>query len=163
MVDSSVSPRWHIAGALATWLVPGLGHWLLGQHKRGLILLTSIGLLWLGGFFIGGVSVFDRKEHPIWYIGQMLVAPSILAEKWHHSLQDAQGQPAFPDDDAIPYEPSYGHIHEQGVLYTSLAGMLNLLAIMDVLYQDPKAGRHKPEHAPQTPNTAAANGGGGTA
>lgn len=150
----TASPRWHFAGALAAWLVPGLGHWLLGQHKRGVILLVSIGLLWTSGFFIGGVGVFDRKDHPIWFIGQMLIAPSIVVEGWDRSLKGPDALPPRPDAAVIPYTPSYGHVHEQGVLYTALAGMLNLLAIMDVLYQDPTA-RNRPAPAGEEPPAAA--------
>jgi Family of unknown function (DUF6677) len=143
LTAKTASARWHFAGAIAAWLVPGLGHLLLGQKGRALILMTSIGLLWLGGFFIGGVGVFDRKGHPIWFMGQMLIAPSVLVEGYHRSLQGPNGLPPRPDDPAGPYQPSYGHVHEQGVLYTSLAGMLNLLAIMDVLYRDPADPRHR--------------------
>ncbi len=143
MSVKSASPSWHFAGAVAAWLVPGAGHLLLGQKGRAAILLASIGMLWLGGFFIGGVGVFDRKGHPIWFMGQMLIAPSVVVEGYHRSLQGPDGLPPRPDDTAGPYQPSYGHVHEQGVLYTSLAGMLNLLAIMDVLYRDPADPRHR--------------------
>jgi len=165
--DKTASPRWHFAGAIAAWMVPGLGHWLLGQRKRGAILLVSIGLLWTSGFFIGGVGVFDRKGHPIWFLGQMLIAPSIVVEKWDRSLQGPDAAPARPDAAVIPYTPSYGHVHEQGVLYTALAGMLNLLAIMDVLYQDPASrNRHRrpaepPTPGPGTDDAAAVTNGGG--
>lgn len=152
------SPRWHFAGALAAWLVPGLGHLLLGQKGRALILMASIGLLWLGGFFIGGVGVFDRKGHPIWFMGQMLIAPSVLVEGYHRTLQEPGGQPPRPDDLAGRYKPSYGHVHEQGVLYTSLAGMLNLLAIMDVLYRDPTDPRHRQHRDRGTKPTGRDNG-----
>lgn len=149
MSDSSAHPRWHFVAAIAAWLVPGLGHWLLGQKARGLILLLSIGSLWLGGFFIGGIDVFDRGEHPVWYMGQMLIAPSILVENRHRALQGPDAQPPRPDAKTIAYKPSYGHVHEQGVLYTALAGMLNLLAIMDVLYQDPAARARQAVKAPE--------------
>ncbi|MCW5853712.1 MAG: hypothetical protein KIT87_26835, partial [Anaerolineae bacterium] len=36
------------------------------------------------------------------------------------------------------YQPSFAHVNEQGVLYTALAGLINLLAILDVIYKDPK-------------------------
>jgi len=137
------SPRWHFAGAVAAWLCPGLGHLLLGQKQRALILLMSVGLLWLSGWFIGGISVFDRKGHPIWFLGQMLIAPSVLVEGYHRTLQSPDGQPPRPTDPTVPYKPSYGHVHEQGVLFTSLAGMLNLLAVIDVLYRDPADPRHR--------------------
>lgn len=164
------SPKWHFAGAIAAWLIPGAGHLMLGQKGRAAILLASIGLLWLGGFFIGGVTVFDRKSHPVWFMGQMLVAPSVLVEGYHRSLQTPTGLPPRPDDPTGPYQPSFGHIHEQGVLYTSLAGMLNLLAIMDVLYRDPTDHRHRyhyrqkpPEDTPQTPTPPTNPSGGGAA
>jgi Family of unknown function (DUF6677) len=143
LTAKSAKPRWHFAGALAAWLFPGLGHLLLGQKQRALILMMSIGLLWLSGWFVGGISVFDRTGHPIWYLGQMLVAPSVLVEGYHRTLKDSNGLPPRPDDPTGPYEPSYGHVHEQGVLFTSLAGMLNLLAIIDVLYRDPADPRHR--------------------
>ena len=149
MPDTSTSPRWHFASAIAAWLVPGLGHWLLGQHRRGLILFVSIGFLWTGGFFIGGISVFDRPNHPIWFMGQMLTAPSIVVERLHQTLQGPNAMPPRPDAQDIAFTPSYGHVHEQGVLYTALAGMLNLLAIMDVLYQDPATrSRHEVDPDP---------------
>ena len=139
MSETRERPQWHIVSAIAAWLVPGLGHWLLGQRRRAVILCVSIGFLWISGFFIGGINIFDRKAHPVWFAGQMLLAPSLVAEYGHRKLDGINGGPARPDSDHIPYVPSYGHIHEQGVLYTALAGMLNLLAIMDVLYQDPTA------------------------
>ncbi len=157
MSDKTASPRWHFAGAIATWLIPGAGHLLMGQKGRAAILLASIGMLWLGGFFIGGVSVFDRKGHPVWFMGQMLIAPSVLVEGYHRSLQDPAGQPPRPDDTTGTYQPSYGHIHEQGVLYTSLAGMLNLLAIMDILYRDPADPRHRYLNRTPSPTTAPNN------
>ena len=43
--------RIYLVGILG-WLIPGAGHLLLGQKGRAAILLTSIGMLWLGGFFI---------------------------------------------------------------------------------------------------------------
>ncbi len=143
MTRETSLPRWHFIGAIAAWLLPGLGHLLLGQWRRGLILMVSIGLLWLSGFFIGGVSVLDRKGHPIWFMGQMLLAPSVIVDVFHRSLQEPNSQPPRPDNPAGRYKPSYGHVHEQGVLYTSLAGMLNLLAVIDVLYRDPSDPRHR--------------------
>jgi uncharacterized protein DUF6677 len=156
----TASPSWHFVGAIAAWLVPGAGHLMLGQKGRAAILFAAIGLLWLGGLFVGGPTVFDRKGHPIWFIGQMLIAPSILVEGYHRSLQGPAGEPPRPDDTAGLYQPSYGHVHEQGVLYTSLAGMLNLLAMMDVLYRDPADPRHRGHrgHSSREPESAQGNG-----
>ena len=47
----------HLAAGFCAWLVPGLGHWVLGQRSRAVILAVGIGSLWLGGVLLGGVGV----------------------------------------------------------------------------------------------------------
>lgn len=127
--------HWHVGAAFAAWLFPGLGHFVLGQRQRGAILCVTIGVLWLSGMIIGGISVFDHRDHPAWFVGQMLMAPSVIVDqtivnklKPHAGPSNTMPRPTF--------EPSFGRVNEQGVLYTALAGLLNLLAILDVLHQD---------------------------
>lgn len=140
------SARWNLAAAFAGWLLPGLGHFLLGQPRRAVVLGTTIGTLWLGGLLIGGVSVIDRNDHPAWFLGQMLVAPSWAANAYRGNLVAAHDG-GFDPEDNPPFEPAYARAHEQGTLFTSLAGLLNLLAIIDVLYRDP-ADDPQPTQAP---------------
>lgn len=135
---SSSTAAWHPLAALAGWFVPGLGHACLGERRRAVILAVTIGLLWLGGLLIGGLSVFDRALHPAWFLGQMLVAPSVAVDyAIQTQVKTRYPHPPAPGSDNF-YEPSYGRVHEQGVLYTALAGLLNLLAVLDVLYRDPR-------------------------
>lgn len=142
ITQKSNESHWHIVPAVATWLVPGLGHYLLGQKARCLILAVSILGLWLAGLVIGGISVIDREQHMAWFIGQVFVSPSIVVDGYHQYLRNRQIGGPMPDDDPM-YEPSYGRMHEQGTLYTALAGMLNILAIMDVIYRDPNDPRYR--------------------
>lgn len=146
---AAAASRWHLTAALAAWLVPGLGHYLLGQRRRGLILAVSIGLLWLGGLLIGGVGAIDRTAHPAWFLGQMLVSPSVIVEYYHVRLRTAGRDEPMPGEDPA-YRPSFARTNEQGVLYTALAGMLNLLAVIDVLYRDPRDPRN-PRHGTAAP------------
>ncbi len=133
------TPRWHVPEAVAAWTVPGLGHWLLGQKTRGVILGSSIGLLWLMGILIGGISVCDRKEVKLWFLGQALVAPTLGVDYYQQRLkQPPTHHPPKPDRPHL-YEPSYGRMNEQGVLYVALAGLLNLYVMIDVIYCDPSA------------------------
>jgi hypothetical protein len=134
-------PTLNLHAVVAGWLLPGLGHLLLGLRLRGVILMVSITGLWLGGLLIGGVSVVDFQKHRFWFVGQMLIAPSLGVEMAHRKLA-AAGTP-HPDDPARLYEPSFGHTNEQGLLFTSLAGLLNLLAMFDVLYCDPAHRRRR--------------------
>lgn len=146
---------WHLASAVAGWLVPGLGHLLIGEKQRAAILGFSIGALWLAGTVIGGVSVFDVKEHRMWFLGQMLVAPSIVVAYGHQQLVNRYGVPEPTDTDPA-FSPAYARTQEQGLLYTSLAGLLNLLTVIDVLYRDPRKLRRRNLLEPQ-PDAAEAS------
>jgi len=150
------APQWHIPEAIAAWIFPGLGHILLGEKRRGLILMVSIGSLWLTGLLIGGISVFDRVQHPIWfYVGQAFVAPSVAADITLQSLRGGSREDP-PPDPPPPYEPSIGRINEQGLLFTNLTGLLNLLAILDVGYRDPRRRRHDSPGYSAAPESGAA-------
>jgi len=131
-----------VTAAVAGWLLPGLGHLLTGHTARGLVLAVTLGSLWLGGLLIGGLSVVDRQADPAWFLGQALIAPSLAADRYRaqrvteHGVAhpDAPGGRLVPADHP-PFEPSFGRARELGTLYTSLAGLLNLLAILDVVYR----------------------------
>ena len=110
----------------------------MGEKAKGVILAVNIGLLWLGGLLIGGVHVCDRDDHPWWFYAQMCVAPTWVGHWYQSNLQLVRSSPAASRVPKIgkAYEPSYGFANEQGILYTSLAGLLNLLAIIDVAYRE---------------------------
>lgn len=138
--------RWHIAAAIGGWLIPGLGHWLIGQKQRGAILAASIGLLWLAGLAIGGIGVINRNAR-LPFLGQMLIGPSLVVDMYRQDL-GPQRPAIHPDDPQPDYTPSFGRANEHGTLYTALAGLLNLLAIIDVIYRDPRADRVGARAAP---------------
>lgn len=138
---------WNLPAAVVAWLVPGLGHILAGHPARGVILMLAIGGMWGAGLLIGGISVIearnvDRTLRP-WYLGQALIAPSIAIEYTHDRFRaPIQGRDPSPTDDAIPFAPAYGRAAEIGTLYTALAGLLNLLAIIDIAYREPRSTEH---------------------
>lgn len=138
---------WNLPAAVAAWLIPGLGHILAGHAKRGAIIMVCIGGLWLVGLLVGGISVVharggDGTLRP-WYLGQALIAPSIAVEYTHDKLRAGnEGIDPSPSDLSIPYEPAYGRAAEIGTLYTALAGLLNLLAIIDIACREPRSSEH---------------------
>ncbi|XAL98147.1 hypothetical protein OT109_11120 [Phycisphaeraceae bacterium D3-23] len=140
-------PLWNLPAAIAAWLLPGLGHLLIGEVKRGIILATAIGTLWIGGLLVGGIGVVQFKTHKDqvrpWFLGQMLIAPSLVVEYTHDRYRaHYPGLEPTPDPDGPTlYEPSYGRPYEIGTLYTALAGLLNLLAIIDVAYREPRRAK----------------------
>jgi hypothetical protein len=150
-----------VAGLLAA-VLPGLGHWYLGERKRAVLIAVGILGLFFGGILIGGIDVVDSREDTIWFVGEALVGPVAFGVDWVHQhklkvvgpteerLSDGRTmtvrklRSARPDEgrdaqgNAVPggtppNTKSLGRMNELGTLFATIAGMLNLIAIIDAL------------------------------
>lgn len=129
--------------AAAAWVLPGFGHVLIGERQRGIIVGVTILLLFFAGVLVGGIDVIDRRNDTLWYAGQVLIGPLAIGIDQLHSALDADGPPHPPSPGYDPpYEVSVGRVNELGTLYCTLAGVLNLLVILDVI------GRCQAPYAP---------------
>ncbi len=138
-------PRWNPLEAVFAFLLPGLGHVLLGEVKRGLIIGGFTLALFFGGLLLGGIAIVDRDapNPPFVRVFQVFLAPTWAAEwvREHHLVAAPRTQGSallFAEDPPLTartYTPSFGRMEEQGVLYTAVAGLLNVMAIVDVLYR----------------------------
>jgi hypothetical protein len=119
-----------LAVALA-WLVPGAGHWILGQKVRAVVLgVLLLGLFWWGEIGAQGWAVFYR-EHPYFYWGQVGNGLStLLADKCQWGAQVRPPGVKTGIDRTIPAFLS------TGILFTSISGLLNVLLVLHVM--DPK-------------------------
>jgi 4-amino-4-deoxy-L-arabinose transferase-like glycosyltransferase len=114
------------AVALLGWLIPGAGYFLLGERIRAAIIAPVLLALFIAGVLIGGIGVVEAPasfapasvlDRP-WFIGQVLIGPaSVAAAITASHLDDSQ--------------TATSRSSEIGMLYTAIAGMLNLLAIID--------------------------------
>jgi len=133
--------------ALAGWVLPGLGYWLIGQRLRGFVIGVSILLLYLAGLIIGGMHVIDAPTGltmPLifakpWFIGQVLAGPvtlgcSYMANNWGTYIDPGTLR------QMTGVALSHSRVNEIGVLYTAVAGMLNLMAIIDCSYRASNEG-----------------------
>jgi len=150
--------------AIAGWLVPGLGYVLIGEKRRGLIAGITILAIFIGGLLIGGIRVIDIpgydangvpkmmrvnqtgqliwsfRANPTgelfakpWYIAQTLAGPVNALATWGSLKAGEAG-----------HRQSTARIFDIGTLYTAVAGMLNLLIVIDAAY---RATLPRPTHA----------------
>ncbi len=130
--------------AIVGWLVPGSGYWLIGHRTRAIVICATILALFLFGLLVGGIRVIESPdfvgrgtlvsrilEKP-WFIGQVFVGPVGLVSSW--IAQAAAGSSQYGSI------VSHARLAEIGTLYTAVAGMLNLLAIIDASHRAAKAG-----------------------
>ena len=115
-----------LAGFLA-WIVPGLGHLFIGERARGLIYMVTIAVTFWGGVAIGGVcDTVDRQERTAWFMAQSCTGVHALVPHfWGERLGRASNAPL-----AIK---AHWLSAETGVVYSGVAGLLNILVILDVL------------------------------
>ncbi|MEA2736176.1 MAG: hypothetical protein QOE14_2627 [Humisphaera sp.] len=131
--------------ALAGWALPGLGYWLIGQRGRAITCGITIILVFLAGILIAGVRVvqapdmsasgnpFQRILQRPWFIGQVLTGPIGIT-----TAMISEKLAASPTYRAIE---SKARLAEIGTLYTAVAGMLNLLTIIDASHRAARIAR----------------------
>lgn len=121
--------------ALAGWLLPGAGYWMIGQRTRATVVGVTILLVFVFGILVSGIRVVQAPDmtspgNPLqrvltkpWFIGQVLTGPvgivsAVISDKLASSPTYAQAE-------------GKARLAEIGTLYTAVAGMLNLLTIID--------------------------------
>ena len=127
--------------ALASWVVPGSGYLLIGERSRGLTVGLTVIALFILGILIGGIRVVEAPRdltRPLdavmdrpWFVGQVLAGPIGLITA-RIGAAHATG--------SDPWTVSHSRINEIGTLYTAVAGMLNLLAIIDSAHRATRGG-----------------------
>jgi len=107
-----------VVGLLA-WLVPGAGHFALGERRRAYVICITIIMMFFVGLHIGSVGVIDPVGAKPWYAAQMMNSPAVFF----------LGRISVTGD-----YPVFGRPNEIGQIYTSIAGLLNLLCIVNAVY-----------------------------
>jgi len=122
--------------AILAFVFPGLGYIVSGERKRGILVASGILFLFLGGMLIGGIDVVDRAEDRWWFLLQGGVGPTAFAMDWinqNHLKNPGTG---------VSHQ-SLSHVNEVGSLATAMAGMLNMIAIVDCLWAPPVPVRRR--------------------
>ncbi|UCC99130.1 MAG: hypothetical protein JSW66_04435 [Phycisphaerales bacterium] len=104
---------------LAGWLVPGGGHAVIRKKRHAIVIFATIVVMFAIGLYIGSIGVVNPAGAKPWYLAQILNSPAVAA----------LGHVATSGDYAV-----YGRPSEIGQIYTSIAGLLNLLCIVNAVY-----------------------------
>ena len=149
MPESSVDLKNRYLAGLLAWMVPGLGHWYQGRRAKAVIYGVCILFLFFAGLVLGDWRVVywrwvnplaNSEQFCINYPGQffagLVALPGLIQAtlKWYGMNPTFFGYLAEPtQNDINGLYPRLGKFVEMGYLYTTIAGLLNILAIFDAL------------------------------
>jgi|CXWL01.1.fsa_nt_gi hypothetical protein len=127
------------AAGLLGWIVPGLGHVFIGDRVRGIICMATIVLTFWTGIAIGGVrGTVDPHERSLWFIAQLCTGTSAgVAYAIRENISSGDEKV-----DRVSAPPSWVS-SEIGVHYTGVAGLLNILVILDAMARAERKGSGK--------------------
>ena len=104
---------------LLGWFIPGGGYFMIRENVRGAIVLITIAATFFTGIYIGSIGVIDPQSCWPWYIAQIMNSPLVQI---------------IANETAGGRYPVYGKPNELGQIYTGIAGLLNLLCVINAVY-----------------------------
>ena len=133
-----------IFAAILAWLIPGLGHLYQGRTPKGLLFMICIVGTFVSGLLISdGRAVYaswqDNDTKRYYYLCQIgvglpalpaLVQTYLVRNGKAPLLGGVMAPPATPAELNDWYK-SLNRYFELGTVYTTIAGLLNILAIYD--------------------------------
>ncbi|MFI4911411.1 MAG: DUF6677 family protein [Sedimentisphaeraceae bacterium JB056] len=114
MIDKNDKISLTITVAILGWVIPGGGYAVLKDYKRAAIIFVVLTLMFLTGLYVGSYTVIDTINAKAWYYAQIMFSPAVEIIARHSAKSGIH---------------TYGRPSDIGQLYTSLAGMLNLVCI----------------------------------
>jgi hypothetical protein len=175
MSQPPISLRHPYRAALLAWLVPGLGHFYQGRIGKGwLYAICILGLYFLGFAMGEGKIVYWRWVNPLgnpekfclYYLGQFFVGLPALPALIQGTLSYYDVRPILwgfmaepPQNILNGLHPRLGKLVEIGTIYTTVAGLLNILAIYDAFEGPAYLDADEPALSPSAPGAVGAREG----
>lgn len=113
-----VSPLRSVPACVLGWLLPGLGHLVLGRVMRGLGFALVVVGLFVGGIALDGKVYRPVRGEPLSYLATLGAAGVGLPYAVAHLTGVSAGEVT-------------SRFHDYGTTFTLVAGLLNLLVIID--------------------------------
>jgi hypothetical protein len=108
---------------LAGWFIPGGGHFLLKQRGRALLLMSSVTLMFLFGLMMRG-AMFKPERSDL--LTTVITYGGFLSNLASGALYLLASMFGYDQLDVA------GHVHDYGTKFLVTAGLLNILAMVDV-------------------------------
>ena len=147
---SATSTTLNFRAAVLGWILPGLGHASLGDRRRGLLVGGGVLGLFLGGLLIGGLDVVDRREDHLWFLAQAGAGPVawvadyananlVASGRFGELLEAPHPDPMAPRGTVVEVSSlkSLAHPNEMGTLFAAMAGLMNVVAVLDAMSRRP--------------------------
>ncbi len=131
--------------AASCWVLPGLGQFLQGRKRRGLLCAALLLSLFAVACYMAQGANLDRERHFYYWAGQfMLGLPALVAEFVH-------GHPILTD---MPSRV------DAGIVMGCVAGLLNILVMLDAYgYSEAQHLGTEPPRSPKSKARQAAEAG----
>jgi hypothetical protein len=134
----------NIGAGILAWVLPGAGYAMLGDLRRGVLAGSGVLGLFLLGLVIGGVDAVDRTEDALWFWAQSGAGPVAWVADFANTellksgrvgelIEVPLGDPRAPAYAAVSSMKGVAHPNEFGTLYCAMAGLMNVVVILDVL------------------------------
>lgn len=130
---SDQNPVFSPGAAVLAWLWPGLGHMSHGEKKRGKLIMFGVLFLFFTGLLVGGVDAVDRRDDRLWFIAQAFCGPVAFGADFVNQNYVKQ----LPAERRM-HTTGLARVNEMGTLLIALAGLMNLVVILDALHFHPR-------------------------
>ena len=117
-----------LVAAVVAWLVPGAGHLYLGRRGKAAVFFVLITGSFVYGLSLGEFKNVYPERYPAGFFGQIFTGIPALA-----GLALNYAMPGQVDESEKTFDLSF--------VYTCVAGLLNLLLIIDASYTA-SGGKH---------------------
>lgn len=115
------------AGLLA-WLIPGAGHWMLGMRGLAAVYFGAISFAYWAGMLIGGVKTSVDPIGNFWiFLAEMGVGAYTAV--CYLIASTIKTVPVYEPSPYVSYFPG----SDIAQIYLSVAGLLNVLAVLDAI------------------------------
>lgn len=111
-----------ILPVLAAWVIPGGGHFLQKKTGRGILILASVGLMFLFGMFMRGM-IFTPERGDV--LTTLINYGGFVCDLASGVLYFAAAMFGYAPPDMA------GDVHDYGTKFLVTAGLLNILAMVD--------------------------------